>query len=152
MLSPPENLLGSRFSFFSSLFLSRWRIISFQTGWGPSHSILFSEGGGHFLSEETSCCGLKRNQVDGSRAQCPGGAGLKIIIKKNKEPFSGVLLLLLFSVLLRSSYYFFYLLVPWGPGGERSFLPKPSREKGFLFLQTGHKVVRKKERWRRIPR
>ena len=48
------------------------------------------EGGGHFL--ETSCCGLKRNGVDGSRAHSVS-KGRRIKKKKKRdeeeeEPFS----------------------------------------------------------------
>ena len=76
------------------------------------------EGGGHFL--ETSCCGLKRNGVDGSRAHSVS-KGRRI--KKKRETKKKRNLFLFHGVVL--------------PGGERSFLPETLEGKGvFVFKRV----------------
>ena len=90
------------------------------------------EGGGHFL--ETSCCGLKRNGVDGSRAHSVS-KGRRIKKKKRRRR--------------RGTFFSFMGLYYQGVRGH--FSQKPSREKGFL-CSNGSQGGQEKERWRRIPR
>ena len=124
------------------------RIISFQTrvwdGLGtPGGLFLLSllfYGGDTFLFfpfpvKRTSCCGLegkKEKQVDGSRAHSVhGGAGLKNLF------------FLLLYLVKKEDIYNKKKKRPSSVGVRGHFSQKPWGKRVFLFLQTGHKVVRK---------